>query len=67
MLVAAAIGSAIAAWLHDWYFYWAAVDPFVQVLRGLAMAVSAVVIAAFGSVLLGRSLRRSGVLDGFPE
>jgi energy-coupling factor transport system permease protein len=67
VLVAAAIGSAIAAWLHDWYFYYAAIDPTVQLLRGAAMLVSAVVIAAWGSVLLVRSLRRSGVLEGFPE
>jgi energy-coupling factor transport system substrate-specific component len=67
VVVAAAIGSAIAAWLHDWYFYYPAVDPSIQLLRGAAMLVSAVVIAAWGSVLLVRSLRRSGVLDGFPE
>ena len=67
VLAAAAIGSAIAAWLHDWYFYYAAIDPTVQLLRGAAMLVSAVVIAAWGSVLLVRSLRRSGVLEGFPE
>ena len=32
----------------------------------VAMVVSAAVIAAGGSLLLYRSLRRSGVLDGFP-
>lgn len=67
VLVAAAIGSAIAAWLHDWYFYYPAIDPVVQLLRGAAMAVSAVVIAAWGSLVLVRSLRQSGALDGFPE
>jgi energy-coupling factor transport system substrate-specific component len=67
VVVAAAIGSAIAAWLHDWYFYYAAIDPFVQLLRGAAMVVSAAVIAGWGSVLLVRSLRQTGALDGFPE
>ena len=67
VLVAAAIGSAIAAWLHDWAIYYAAFDPVVQWLRGIAMAVSAVIFAAFGSLALARSLRRSGVLDGFAE
>lgn len=67
VLVAAAIGSAIAAWLHDWAIYYAGVDPLVQWLRGIAMAVSAVIFAAFGSLALARSLRGSGALDGFPE
>lgn len=67
VLAAAAIGSAIAAWLHDWYFFYPTIDPVIQWLRGLAMVISAVVIAAGGSVLLVRSLRRSGVLDGFPD
>jgi hypothetical protein len=30
------------------------------------MGISAVVIVAFGSVLIVRSLRRAGVLEGFP-
>jgi energy-coupling factor transport system substrate-specific component len=67
VLAAAAIGSAIAAWLHDWAIYYAAIDPVVQWLRGIAMAASAVIFAAFGSLALARSLRRSGALDGFPE
>ena len=67
VLAAAAIGSAVAAWLHDWALYYATVDPVIQWFRGLAMAVSAVVFAAGGSVMLTRSLRRSGVLDGFPD
>ena len=67
VLVAAAIGSAIAAWLHDWYFYWAAIDPTIQLLRGSVMVISATVFAAFGSLALWRTLRQSGVLDGFPD
>jgi len=67
VLVAAALGSAAAAWLHDWVLYYAAIDPSIQVLRGLAMAVSAVVVVAFGSRALARSLRRAGVLEGFPS
>ena len=66
VLAAAAIGSAFAAWIHDWVLYYAAIDPVIQLLRGGAMAISAVVIVAYGSVLLARSLRRSGVLQGFP-
>jgi ABC-type thiamin/hydroxymethylpyrimidine transport system permease subunit len=39
----------------------------VQIARGIAMAISAVVIAGFGSIALVRSLRRTGVLEGFPD
>ena len=65
-LVVAASASALAAWVHDWVLYYAAIEPTVQVVRLVVMVISAGVIAAGGSVLLARSLRRSGVLDGFP-
>jgi energy-coupling factor transport system substrate-specific component len=67
VLAAAALGAAAAAWVHDWVLYYAGVDPVIQLLRGAAMAVSAVVLVAGGSVLLARSLRRTGVLQGFPD
>jgi energy-coupling factor transport system substrate-specific component len=66
-LVAAAVASAAAAWIHDWALYYAAVDPAVQLVRGAMMAISAGIIAAGGSVLIERSLRQTGVLQGFPE
>jgi energy-coupling factor transport system substrate-specific component len=65
-LVVAASASAFAAWVHDWVLYYADIEPTVQVVRLVVMVISAAVIAAGGSVLLVRSLRRSGVLDGFP-
>lgn len=67
VLAVAAVASAAAAWLHDWVVYYAALDVTVQLVRGVAMAISAVVIVAGGSVLLTRSLRRAGVLEGFPD
>ena len=66
-LAAAAVASAAAAWIHDWALYYAAVDPTVQLVRGVMIAISAVIIAAGGSVLIERSLRQAGVLQGFPE
>ena len=66
-LVAAAVASAAAAWIHDWALYYAAVDPLVQFVRGAMMAISAAIIVAGGSVLIERSLRQSGVLQGFPD
>jgi energy-coupling factor transport system permease protein len=66
-LVAAAVASAAAAWIHDWALYYTAVDPVVQLVRGVMMAISAAVIVAGGSILLERSLRQAGVLEGFPD
>jgi energy-coupling factor transport system substrate-specific component len=65
-LVVAAAASAAAAWIHDWVLYYADIEPTIQVFRLAVMLLSAVVIAAGGSILLARSLRRTGVLDGFP-
>lgn len=63
----AAAASALAAWLHDWVLYYAEVDTTVQIVRGVAMVISAIVIVGGGSLALVRSLRRSGVLEGFPD
>jgi len=67
ILAVAAVASAAAAWLHDWVLYYPEVDITIQLVRGLAMAISALVIVAGGSVLLTRSLRQAGVLEGFPD
>jgi energy-coupling factor transport system substrate-specific component len=65
VLTVAAIASAAAAWIHDWVLWYPDADMTLQVFRGATMAVSAVVIVAAGSLALERSLRRTGVLDGF--
>jgi energy-coupling factor transport system permease protein len=67
VLVVAAVASAAAAWIHDWALYYAEVSLQVQLVRGLMMALSAVVIVALGSRALARALRRTGVLEGFPS
>ena len=41
-------------------------DLGLQLARGVLMAISALVFVALGSILLERSLRRAGVLEGFP-
>ncbi len=66
VLAVAAVASAAGAWIHDWVLYYADVSLELQLLRGAMMGISAVVIVAGGSVLLVRSLRRAGVLEGFP-
>jgi energy-coupling factor transport system substrate-specific component len=65
-LVFAALASALAAFVHDWVLYYPTISNDIQVVRLVAMGVSAAVIAAGGSLVLYRSLRRTGVLDGFP-
>lgn len=66
VLAAAAVASAAGAWIHDWALYYTDVSLELQLIRGLMMAISAVVIVAGGSTLLIRALRQAGVLDGFP-
>jgi energy-coupling factor transport system permease protein len=66
ILAIAAIASAAAAWAHDWVLYYSDVDTGLQVARLVLMAISALVFVAGGSILLERSLRRAGVLEGFP-
>ena len=65
VLSLAAIASSVAAWLHDWWLYYQDQSVDVQLLRGVVMAISAVAIVAYGSWLLARALRRTGVLRGF--
>jgi len=65
VLATAAVASAAAAWVHDWVLYYAATSIELQLVRGVLMAISAIVLVAGGSVLLERALRRAGVLEGF--
>ena len=65
VLAAAAFASAVAAWAHDWFIYYAGYAIDVQVARLALMAVSAVIFVALGSQALERALRRAGVLEGF--
>lgn len=67
VLAVAAVASAAAAWIHDWVVYFSTVDPAIQIARGVAMAISAVIVVAGGSVALHRAMKRAGVLEGFPD
>ena len=67
VLAIAAVASAAAAWLHDWELYYLEVDLTVQIWR----------LHLHGDLGRGdrrrrlarapRSLKRAGVLDGFPD
>jgi energy-coupling factor transport system permease protein len=67
VLAVAAVGSAAAAWIHDWIVWYPTVALEVQLLRGLLMAISAVVIVAGGSLALHRALKQAGALEWFPD
>jgi energy-coupling factor transport system permease protein len=62
----AAIGTAIAAWIHDTPLYYADIGLTAQLVILAFMVVSAIVIAGIGSWLLMRSLVQTGVLAQFP-
>lgn len=62
----AAVGTAIAAWLHDTPLYYADIGLGPQLVILVFMVVSAIVIAGIGSWLLMRSLVQTGVLAQFP-
>jgi energy-coupling factor transport system substrate-specific component len=62
----AAIGTAIAAWIHDTPLYYADIGLGAQLVILAFMVVSAIVIAGIGSWLLMRSLVQTGVLAQFP-
>lgn len=65
-LIASAL-SAVGAWLHDTPLYYAALPLADQLLIGLFMLISALVIAGFGSWWLTRALVQTGVLAQFPS
>ena len=62
----AAIGTAIAAWIHDTPLYYADIGLGPQLVILAFMLVSAIVIAGIGSWFLMRSLVQTGVLAQFP-
>jgi energy-coupling factor transport system permease protein len=62
----AAVGTAIAAWVHDTPLYYADIGLGPQLVILAFMVASAIVIAGIGSWLLMRSLVQTGVLAQFP-
>ena len=62
----AAIGTAIAAWVHDTPLYYADIGLGPQLVILAFMVASAILIAGIGSWMLMRSLVQTGVLAQFP-
>ena len=69
-LIAAALAAALAAvgaWIHDTPLYYAELSLVDQLVIGVFMLVSAVIIAGIGSAWLVRALVQTGVLAQFPS
>jgi energy-coupling factor transport system substrate-specific component len=62
----AAVGTALAAWVHDTPLYYSDIGLSAQIVILAFMVVSAIVIAGIGSWLLMQSLVQTGVLAQFP-
>ena len=63
--IAAAAAAAVGEWLHDMPVYYASLDLGQQLVIGVFMLLSAVIIAGIGSWFLMRSLVQTGVLAQF--
>lgn len=65
--IIAAAGAAVGEWLHDMPIYYKDLALPDQLIIGVFMLISAVVIAGIGSWLLTRALVQTGVLAQFPS
>jgi energy-coupling factor transport system substrate-specific component len=65
-LLAAAL-AAVGAWIHDTPRYYAELSLTDQLVIGVFMLISAIVIAGVGSWWLTRALAQTGVLAQFPS
>ena len=63
--VAAAAAAAVGEWLHDIPIYYPTLELGQQLVIGVFMVLSAVIIAGIGSWFLMRSLVQTGVLGQF--
>lgn len=67
VLALAGLASSAAAFVHDVVVWYSASAVDVLVVIAIAMAVSGLTLLPLASVALVRSVRRSGVLEGFPD
>lgn len=67
VVLAASLASMAAAFLHDWWFYYQGFSADALFLVAGFMALSAVTLLPAAAILLVRSLRQAGVLEGFPS
>jgi energy-coupling factor transport system substrate-specific component len=67
VLALAGLAASAAAFIHDVALYFSEYTTDALVVIAIAMAISGAIILPLASVALVRSLRRSGVLEGFPD
>jgi len=67
VLALAGLASSAAAFVHDVVLYFSAYTTEALIVIAVAMGISGAVVLPLASVALVRSLRRSGVLEGFPD
>lgn len=67
VLALAGLASSAAAFVHDVVLYFSAYAVDVLIAIAIAMAISGLVVLPVASIALVRSLRRAGVLEGFPD
>jgi energy-coupling factor transport system substrate-specific component len=67
VLAVASLASAAAAWVHDWVVWYPAFAFDAIAVIGVLMAISAVLILPIAALGLVAALRRTGVLEGFPD
>jgi energy-coupling factor transport system substrate-specific component len=65
-LGAAGLAAALAAFVHDWYFYYSSWAPDALLVLAVLMALSGALLLPVLAIALVRALRTTGVLDGFP-
>ena len=67
VLALAGLASSAAAFVHDVVLYFSAYTTDALIVIAVAMGISGAVVLPLASVALVRSLRRAGVLEGFPD
>lgn len=67
VLALAGLASAAAAFVHDVALYFSEYTTDALIVLAVVMGISGAVVLPVASVALVRSLRRSGVLEGFPD
>lgn len=66
VLAGAGLAASLAAFVHDWFFYYSGYAPDVLAVTVVLMAISGAILLPLAALGLVRALRQAGVLEGFP-
>jgi energy-coupling factor transport system substrate-specific component len=67
VLAVAGLAASAAAYVHDLVLWYSAYAPDVLAVIATTMAISGLLLLPAAAVLLVQALRRTGVLEGFPD